>query len=317
MDAKTNSVICPICESPARYDFSSRDLMFKHYDRYDYFSCTDCHGVFLSPMPTIEQINSFYPSDYSVFDQTKQIRKISSYKKAILWKKYGYRHLKVTGAYKILASILLPFFHSDKPEFIAGGTLLDVGAGNGRYLVTMRSLGWNVQGVEMSDDGLKVCQSAGLNVHHGDLASAEFPSNSFDVVTVRHVIEHIASPLPFMAELARILKPGGKLIIETPNSQALGRTLFGVNWYANDVPRHLILFSPDTLKKLAEKYGLNNSNQRLSTSPKIFLNSLDYLTDNKGKPSKRVRWKRLFSRVYVWFAKYRNRGDAIHSVFSK
>ena len=317
MDTEQSSVICPVCESSARYDFSSRDLMFEQYDRHDYFSCTDCNGIFLSPMPTIKQIKSFYPSDYMVFDQTKQVRKISSYKKAILWKKYGYRHLKLSGVYKFLIMILSPFCHSDKPEFIESGTLLDVGAGNGRYLVTMRALGWKVQGVEMSDDGFKVCQSAGLKVHHGDVASAAFPSDSFDVITVRHVIEHIASPHPVMAELVRILKPSGKLIVETPNSQALGRTLFGANWYANDVPRHVILFSPDTLKKLAEQYGLKKGSLRLTTSPKNFLNSIDYLTGNMGKPSRKVWWKRLLSRLYVWLARYRNRGDVIHAVFTK
>jgi len=316
-DMELSAVTCPICASPARYDFSSRDIMFELYDRHDYFTCIECESTFLMPTPTSEQLNSFYPADYMVFDQTKQNRKLSQYKKAILWQKYAYKHLAVSAIYKLLAPLLTPFLHSEKPAFIEGGSLLDVGAGNGRYLLTMKALGWNVQGVEMSDDGVKVCRSAGLNVHHGDLVSAEFVADSFDVITVRHVIEHITQPHPFMAELARVLKPGGKLIIETPNSQALGRAMFGANWYANDVPRHVILFSPDTLNKLVEDYGLISDALRLTTSPKIFLNSLDYLTANKGKPSKRVRWKRLCARVYVWFARSRNRGDTIHAVYTK
>lgn len=313
----TESAICPICDSTACYDFSSRDLMFDHYERYDYFKCTDCYSVFQHPMPTDEKINSFYPTDYSVFDAASQTRKISPLKKAIYSLKHGYSHLQPTPFFKHLATVASPFYKLDKPDYIENGTLLDVGCGNGRYLSTMRTLGWDVQGVELSENGLKVCQAANLPVHHGDLASAAFPEESFDVITVRHVVEHIRDIHSLMAELARILKPNGKLMIETPNSHALGRSYCGANWYANDVPRHLILFSIDNLSRLGTAHGLQMSNYRFDTSPKIILNSLDYITENKGKRSKKVRWKRFLARLYIWLARRTNRGDTIHSVFVK
>ncbi|MDH5358582.1 MAG: class I SAM-dependent methyltransferase [Gammaproteobacteria bacterium] len=291
--------------------------MFEHYDRYDYFSCTNCKALFQHPMPTLEEINSFYPSDYSVFDQKAQVRKISPFKQAMFWCKHGYTQLKPSWLYKLLATLLSPLYTLDKPDYIENGKLLDVGCGNGRYLTTMRSLGWDVQGVELSENGLKVCQEAELRVHHGDLLSAKFPADTFDVITVRHVIEHIREPHPFMKELARILKPGGKLIIETPNSNALGRAFLGANWFANEVPRHLILFSPDNLIRLAKEYGLKKASLRLDSTPKIFLNSIDYIIDNKNKPSNKVRWKRSLSRLYIWLARYTKRGDVIHSVFRK
>ncbi|PHS24220.1 MAG: hypothetical protein COA83_08560 [Methylophaga sp.] len=319
MTIDKTTVNCPLCDATAHYDFSSRDLMFDHYDRYDYFSCSECKSVFIHPMPSPEEVNTFYPADYCVFEQNPKARKISQVKQAVYWYKHSYTHLEPSGLFKFLAAILSPFYNLDKPDYVENGKLLDVGCGNGRYLATMRSLGWDVQGVELSEDGLKVCLASGLPVHHGDLKSASFADDSFDVITVRHVIEHIRESHPFMTELARTLKPDGKLIIVTPNSDAfaLGRDYLGANWYANDVPRHLILFSRDNLGQLASKHGLQPYKSWFETTPKIILNSLDYVIKNKGKPSNRIRWRRSLSRLYLWLARYTKRGDVIHSVFTK
>ena len=110
-------------------------------------------------------------------------------------------------------------------------------------------------------------------MHHGDLASARFSDGRFDLVTVRHVIEHVPDPRPFMNELTRILRPGGRLVVETPSSAALGRQWFNTYWYANDVPRHLLLFSSANLERLGAGCGLLKSDLVMETTPKIFLNS--------------------------------------------
>ena len=310
--------ICPVCGSAARYDFSSRDLMFDRYDRYDYFKCTDCGSVFLHPMPDMETISSFYPAHYSIFDSESRVRKVSLLKQAMLRRTHGYTHLRVPLLYRLIGGLLIPFWRLTPLYFIAGGTLLDVGCGNGRFLSTMRALGWKVQGVELSENGVQVCRAAQLPVHHGELASAAFPDASFDVITVRHVIEHVPQPHPFMSELARILKPGGLLLVETPNSEALGRRWLGPNWFANEVPRHLILHTRQGLNLLAARYGLTLLTQRLESTPKIFLNSIDYVLGNHdGKPSRRIGWRRILARMYVALAQRTGRGDVIHTTFTK
>lgn len=291
--------------------------MFGHYERYDYYACESCHAVFLSPMPGVAEISKFYPENYCVFDEDKQTRRISPYRRALLRQLKGYHHLKVAFPWRLIASLSRIFVEIGTPDFAAGGRMLDVGCGNGRYLLTMRTLGWDVQGVELSENGVRVCRQANLPVHHGDLASASFPDNAFDLITVRHVIEHIPDPQPFMQELARILKPGGRLVIETPNSAALGRAWLGSNWYANDVPRHLILFSPDNLCLLAQHHGLSERKRVLETSPKIILNSLDYILQTEGKPSKKRSGRRLLARIYVWLAHRSGRGDTMQLTFSK
>jgi len=236
---------------------------------------------------------------------------------SVLQQRYGYRHLSTGPLAGLLTPLAALFTETTAPKFVAGGRLLDVGCGNGRFLRTMRSLGWMVDGVEFSDDGVRVCRKAELPVHHGDLASAAFPDAHFDVITVRHVIEHIPEPQPFIRELARILKPGGTLIMETPNSRALGRQWLSGNWFANEVPRHLFLYNADALSLLAGQHGLWHQSLELSTSPKILLNSLDYILQNRGRPSKRMRSRRFFARFYVWMARRSGKGDVIHARFVK
>ena len=141
--------------------------------------------------------------------------------------------------------------------------------------------------------------------------------NSIEAIFLEHVIEHVPNPVAFFTELARVLKQNGTLVIKTPNSLALGRKLFNTNWYANDVPRHLYLFSHKNLSVLANKCGLKLQQFKTSSAPKIILNSLDYVTENSKKPSKKVKWKRVLARLYVWLANYKQQGDEIFAVFTK
>lgn len=308
---------CPVCGSPARYDFSGRDLMFDLHHPYHYYGCTKCHVAFQHPIPDMATIATFYPSSYGIYDENTRFRKLSSLRRAILHHARGYRHLTVSWGARVLAAVVAPFMRSDTPHFVPGGTILDVGCGNGRYMNTMRSLGWQVQGVELSEDGVRACRLADLSVHHGDLVSAHFADASFDLITARHILEHVPEPHRFFAELARILKPTGTLVIETPNAEALGRAWFGANWYANDVPRHLILFSPSSLEFLAANHGLECTDISQQTTPKIVLNSIDYAIGTRGRPSKKVRWRRLLARFYVRSAERHERGDTLHARLRK
>ncbi len=314
LDTADRDPSCPICAAPARYDFSGRDLMFDLHQPFDYYRCTGCGLIFMHPMPDAKTIAGFYPPTYDIYEDDDKPVKSGIWKRAILRARLGYAHLDGGPLIALGALGALP---ETTPHWVPGGRLLDVGCGNGRFLRSMRVLGWNVQGVELSADGVRVCRKADLPVHHGDVVSAALTAESFDVITVRHVIEHIPEPRPFMRELVRVLKPGGRLIMETPNSQALGRAWLSVNWFANEIPRHLYLYHSGNLQRLAADYGLHCESLRLSTSPKILLNSLDYILENHGRPSKYIRWRRLLARAYVWLAQRSCRGDIVHACFVK
>lgn len=317
--ANSGSATCPLCASPSRYDFSGRNVLLPNdAKRYDYYRCDACGVFFLHPMPDATTLEELYPESYVEPDDLQRRKSAGPIKRARLRLHHGYRHLHVSPFAIFFAWLTGPFRSRDRSiDFVAGGRLLDIGCGNGRFLRTMRDLGWEVQGVETNTQSAEFCRGTQLAVHNGDLASAKYPSGSFDVVTLRHVIEHIPAPQAFMAELARILKPGGCLVVETPNFSSLGWALFGPRWYATGIPYHVVLFSPDNLALLARRHGLVQERVHLETSQKLFLNSLDILLERQGRPSRKIKWRRFFARLFVWAAQRRSRGDVIQSTFRR
>jgi 2-polyprenyl-3-methyl-5-hydroxy-6-metoxy-1,4-benzoquinol methylase len=291
--------------------------MFGGQKTYDYHQCRDCGAVYQYPIPEPDVIASFYPDIYRIYIDKARIKKRNQLEKAILKNKYGYTHLQVPAFFPILALIFSPFLYRDNVHFRPNGKALDIGCGNGHFMLGLRELGWACEGVEFNLTAVDICRSYGFKVHHGDMESAKLLDNSFDLITASHVIEHLPDPVSFMKEAARILKKDGQLLVKTPNSQALGRGLFKESWFANDVPRHLFLYSPSNLDMLAAQHGLKRSRMLLKTTVKYILNSIDYKSSNVGKPSKNKKVLRLLAKPYVLAATVFRMGDRIHAVYQK
>lgn len=94
---------------------------------------------------------------------------------------------------------------------------------NGKFITTMNRLGRQLEGVEFNETAVDVCRQNNLKVFHGSLPEAQFTNDSFDLVTARHVIEHIPDPHQFIGEIARIMCRGALLILQTPNADAFFR----------------------------------------------------------------------------------------------
>ena len=166
---------------------------------------------------------------------------------------------------RALALLALPY--PEGPEAVGfsvmylrslpGGEVLDVGCGGGALLSGVRSLGWRVVGVEPDPRAVEVARATrGLDVRAGTLNEQQFATDRFDAVTSSHVIEHVHDPLEFLRESGRVLKPGGRVVVVTPNTESLGRRRLGAAWIGLDPPRHLHLFSVATLRRLAVRAGL-------------------------------------------------------------
>ena len=308
---------CPLCNSPGKFSFQGRDLLYNKAETYRYTQCNHCRAVYQDPMPTPAEISGFYPDDYRVYRKIRRLKRHRYAELAVLRHKYNYTHLNVPWLFRLLAPVLAGFMHRDNVRFVPNGKALDIGCGNGKFIHMMNSLGWQSEGVEFSPLAVDVCREAGLKVFQGDVQAAAFEDNTFDLVSARHVIEHVPNPENFVREIARILKKGGQLLIQTPNSEALGRQWFGTYWYANDVPRHLVLFCPANLRMLTERHGLRLVAEKTFTIPKNILNSWDYLTRNRGKPSKQRRLFRIFARLYVVLATVTCRGDEVFAIYEK
>jgi 2-polyprenyl-3-methyl-5-hydroxy-6-metoxy-1,4-benzoquinol methylase len=309
---------CPVCGSDGEFSFASRDLMYDKQEKYRYLICRNCKSEYQVPPPNAAQIASFYPEEYDQYAPLKKQKRRSHAKTAVLKYHYGYAHIAAPPMlYRLGFRVLAAIKYKDELPYVVDGRALDIGCGNGRFIRSMNSLGWRCEGVEFSETAVAVCRQAGLKVFHGELEKAGFDNESFDLVTARHLVEHVADPAMLMTEIARILKPGGKAVFETPNNRSFGKKIFGKLWFANEVPRHLVLFNAESLALLAEKNGLRLLYSKTFASPKILLNSWDYLTGNRGKPSRRRKIRRLLARPFAFIASLFNKGDILLAVFEK
>ena len=140
-----------------------------------------------------------------------------------------------------------------KPFIPENGRILDIGCSYGLFLQSARDSGLQVFGVELSKDACRHCtQSLGLNVYCGELEHATFHENFFDAIVAIEVIEHVDNPDNFIADIQRILKPGGILYLVTPNTQSLSGKLLGYRWWSYR-RMHLYYFSKNSLSKFLRK----------------------------------------------------------------
>jgi SAM-dependent methyltransferase len=147
--------------------------------------------------------------------------------------------MDVNGKSKLLKRLLGPG---------ACGKLLDIGCGMGGFLLAGSRLGYEVFGVEPSaSHGKAAVEVFGLNVASGYFNSHNF-SSQFDVVILSHVIEHIYRPAEFLADVMRVVAPGGKLIVITPNCESLGAVVCGRYWSMYKPVDHVTLFTKAALK---------------------------------------------------------------------
>lgn len=262
---------CPLCES--------RDLRILHESMGDrlygvpgewtYNKCGNCALIFLNPRPTEEDIGAAY-STYPTHDPSRLPaslpRRLRSYiRDGYLARRFGYE--EDVSMYKRVAGWLI-YLHPGQREYASGGIMylpanrrgriLDVGAGAGELLSNLRKLGWDVECV---DPDTRAAESAkrnrGISIRTGTLMEQEYPSDNFDAITMSHVIEHVHDPVGLLAECRRILKPGGMLVVATPNAESVGLRYFGRDWRVLEPPRHLVLFSRDTLERAVCNAGLS------------------------------------------------------------
>ena len=141
-------------------------------------------------------------------------------------------------------------------EHEPAGKLLDVGCGGGRFLNRMKKRGWQVEGVDFDAQAIeKATAHYGIKAHVGDLTQCALPPNSFDAITMSQTIEHLHDPNATLIECLRILKPGGLLVMTTPNVKSIGAGEFGAFWRGWEAPRHLHLFSVESLRLLTQRAG--------------------------------------------------------------
>ena len=134
--------------------------------------------------------------------------------------------------------------------------LLELGAAAGQFLAMARDAGYDVAGIEPTDNGAQTARERhGLEIHNGFVEDVELPAASFDVACAWHVLEHIAPPGPALERVGGWLKPGGKLLLEVPNVASLQARRAGADWALLAPEHHVSHFTPRALGRLLERSG--------------------------------------------------------------
>ena len=151
-----------------------------------------------------------------------------------------------------------------------GVRVLDIGCGFGESLGYHRNRGCDAHGVEADANILRVGERHGLQVRHGLFDPRHYPPASFDVVTLDQVIEHLADPAQVLRGIHQVLKPGGQLVLSTPNANGWGTRLFGRRWIHWHAPYHLQFFSRASMARAASAAGFVLE-RRSTVTPAVWL----------------------------------------------
>jgi 2-polyprenyl-3-methyl-5-hydroxy-6-metoxy-1,4-benzoquinol methylase len=257
------------------------DLLFGATGTWNSKVCSnpECRLIWLDPMPIAEDLGKAYANYYTHTTQDqrgragrlKQIYRLM--KRGYLADKFRYQPVSKSWWTRIIAKLLYLFpirrgRVDDEVRYLPSmpeGSLLDVGCGSGEWLVTMRELGWRVEGVDFDSHAVSVARQNGLDASMGSVEQQQFPANRFDAVTLNHVIEHVPDPVLTLTECCRILRPGGRLVLCTPNGSSLGHHLFKKHWRGLEPPRHLHIFSTANAVRLLELSGF----KRIQVIPQV------------------------------------------------
>jgi len=259
---------CYLCQNVGTELYTGlRDRLFGAPGLWGFLRCPGCGLVWLNPRPLPEHLHKVYANYYTHVQEERMSRfrslcehtrlavcaAVPGYSGVALgwgWRQLG-KALCLLPPLREIASLGTMCLNGSRK-----GKLLDVGCGSGRFLALMRDAGWKVLGVEQDRAAAKLAQERfGVPVIVGTLPEANLPEESFDAVTLSHVIEHVYDPVGLLAECRRVLKPGGRVVVLSPNVESRGRQTFRESWLHLDPPRHLFLFSLMTLGLCAQRAG--------------------------------------------------------------
>ncbi len=263
---KWEDVACPLCHA------RNEELVFPYTSEPDGHTfrlvrCRLCQMCYVNPRPDAHSIQWYYPEDYERY----QTGDSTPSNKTSLWTRMRRHLLTRFRGYPdqggplwehALALLLYPWLGPTKHSlralpFSGKGKLLDYGCGGGWYAYQMKQLGWDVTGMDFSEHAARQGRERyGIPVHVGTIPHPAIEPESFDVINMGAVLEHVHSPHQVIEAASKALRPGGYLVVTVPNIASWTIKQFGKQCWHVDIPRHLLHFTPLTLRRLLNTHGL-------------------------------------------------------------
>lgn len=225
---------CDICgEGPMR--------LIRPIGRTRIMRCRRCGLAFLNPRPTNEELSRFYEGDY--YESGDPLA-------------HGYEDYEA-----LEPSLALMARHKTRhvQSRVAGGKLLDVGAGFGHFVKAACDAGFDARGVEIAAQGAAHArEKLGVDVEQGALEDVDLAPGSLDCITLWDVLEHTFSARETLARAADLVRPGGFIFLTVPDADALAARLMGRHWFGFQKLEHTYYFTPRTIRALLTGAGFSD-----------------------------------------------------------
>lgn len=220
---------CPICGAVARHKYARRTFTWGGFERrYTFLRCNGCHSVFCANLPDRALLKRFYEEKASIKlagDQTPP----TIYQEIL----------------RVIGALRPP--HSD---------ILDIGCGDGTFLAMARDAGFDGLGIDSAEQNIRACTTRGIDAVCESFPTEKLTGRRFDTIVAIQVLEHLSDPISFLRGCAEMLRPGGVLILHTPNARCFSfRIMRGHHRYFIP-PEHLCLWSARGFKEAARKASL-------------------------------------------------------------
>lgn len=269
MDDKEQCILC----GSASFEvlLTGRDRCFPgSNEEFRVARCRECGLVCTLPYVDEKALKGYYPKEYYCprepgrKDNIDRLRSwFSGYYSRSLWRSLTGKDpaiLSRLGSF-LLETACLPFYkwrNACFPYAEVPGRFLDVGCGDGKLLADEKELGWDVCGVELSEKMAVYARDVrGLNVIPGPFDKGGFERASFDIVNLHHVLEHFLDPISALKDICDILRPGGLVVIRTPNLSRAERMVFRRFWWGYELPRHRFHFDRTSIGMLLKRSGFS------------------------------------------------------------
>lgn len=271
---------CDWCGS-SQYEvlFQAPDRLEKLPGVFRLVKCRECGLIRQNPHLRWSSLKEYYPENYASYNSLIKDHQ-----------NWLHRLDKRYGPWKRKRAI---------EHYQKGGRLLEIGCGTGTFLEEMLYSGnWQMVGVEPN---AKVAANAqnnlGVPIFAGRFSEVPLQSESFDVIAMWNVLEHLEHPVQDLRRVYTLLKPGGWLVLSIPNLESLEAKVFGPYWSGWDLPRHLYIFPRKTLRQILVSLGLRVVAERcLSTSYDMLGVTLEFWSQSWEKQQPDL--KRLLLKVY-------------------
>lgn len=243
---------CLACGAPVTdAGLTAVDRLHRTPGEFRVATCTACGSGRTLPEASSTEIAGYYPTSYSPYEPAA--RPVERALSLLIRRWQGYRALRRHPLDRL----------SGAPTRRA----VDVGCGRGDLASYLSTKGWDMVGVEPSEQAASAARDEGVTVLTGVLATVDLASRSFGAAVFQQSLEHTEQPFEDLQRIWSALEPGGVVSIAVPNFGSRQARHFGTNWFHLDVPRHRTHFTPTGLRTILERSGFTDIELSTSTTP--------------------------------------------------